>query len=124
MTIEYDESITDEGITKTFSDLTNPNFPVPQNIDIKILSKNVKFSCNLSTCEVLEGNSSTPINLLINTIRIEHDGTYSLSRMTGKRVNYTTAPFTLTVTGNPNLPMCRFNRNKFIEHTKTEKHTY
>ena len=84
----------------TFSDLTNPNFPIPQNINIAILSKNVKFSCSLSSCEVLEGNSNTPINLVIDTIRIEHDGTYSLSRMTETGISYTTASFTLTVTGN------------------------
>ena len=94
MTIEYGGTLT------TFNDLSNTNFPNPQNISIEVVTRMVRFSCNLdTTCEVLKDGLSSPIALEINSIRIENNGTYSLRRTTETGNSYTTAKFDLIVKG-------------------------
>ena len=83
----------------TFSDLTNNDLSTPQKIDIAILTKNVTISCNSPPCKVQSDNTISLIELEIDSIRIENNGTYSLRRTTQTGNSYTTAKFDIIVTG-------------------------
>ena len=93
MTVEYGST------SATFSDLTNDDLSTPQKIDIAILTKNVTISCSSPPCEVQSDNTISEIDLEIDSIRIENNGTYSLRRTTQTGNNYTTAKFDIIVTG-------------------------
>ena len=86
-------------ISATFSDLTNEDLSTPQNINISILTKNVTISCNSPPCKVQSDNTISLIELEIDSIRIENNGTYSLRRTTQTGNSYTTAKFDIIVTG-------------------------
>ena len=88
-----------------FSDVNNANFPHPQTIDIPILSENIKLTCGTSMCEWLmerDGVANYSISdseYIIDILKIEDQGHYSLRRKTSAGVTYSTAGFMLTVTG-------------------------
>ena len=93
MTVKYGNT------SKTFSDLTNDDLSTPQKIDIAILTKIVTISCSSPPCKVQNDNTISEINLEIDSIRIENNGTYSLRRTTETGNSYTTAKFDIIVTG-------------------------
>ena len=83
-----------------FGDLSNPDLIIPQNIDIAVVTKNVTFSCNSPPCKVQRGilTSTKEFFDIIDSIRKENEGIYSLRRMTPEN-SYTTASIYLHVTG-------------------------
>ena len=95
-----------EGVLQgEFSDVINANFPQPQEISIPILTENIKLTCDTSMCEWLMERdavadySISDTEYVIDVLRIENQGLYSLRRKTSTDVTYSTAGFMLTVTG-------------------------
>ena len=88
-----------------FTDVNNANFPHSQTIDIPILTENIKLTCDTSMCEwSMERDSFADYSIsdteyVIDVLRIENQGLYSLRRKTSADVTYSTAGFMLTVTG-------------------------
>ena len=88
-----------------FSDVNNANFPQSQWIDIPILTENIKLTCDTSMCEWLMERdavadySISDTEYVIDVLRIENQGLYSLRRNTSADVTYSTAGFMLAVTG-------------------------
>ena len=88
-----------------FSDVNNANFPQSQTIVFPILSENIKLTCDTSMCEWLverdavANYSVSDTEYVINVLKIENQGLYSLRRKTSADVTYSTAGFMLTVTG-------------------------
>ena len=120
----------------TFGDLSNPDLNTAQNIDIAVVTKNVSLSCSSPPCKVQRGilTSSTEFLSIIDSIRKESEGIYSLRRNTSTGNTYTTASIYLTVTGNIQIYQCINNlmeqihsasmRTKSIDITSSEYNLY
>ena len=102
MTIQY------ENVSETFGDLSNPDLNTAQNIDIAIVTKNVSLSCSSPLCKVQKGilTSSMEFLEIIDSIKKENEGIYSLRRVTATGNSYTTASIYLNVTGNIRTYQC------------------
>ena len=94
-----------------FSDVNNANFPYSQTIEIPILSENIKLTCDTSMCEWMMERDTvsnykyiiSETEYIIDVLKIENQGLYSLRRKTSADVTYSTAGFMLTVTGRVKL---------------------
>ncbi|KAI6658177.1 Macrophage mannose receptor 1 [Oopsacas minuta] len=100
-------TISYEGYNDSISDVTNPMFPSPKVISIPLGTKDITLTCSLPECVWIIPNQKDTITTStysIPELSSTNSGIFSLIRLTGSGVTYTTAHIsirTLTITTNP-----------------------
>ena len=94
-------------VSELFSDLSNSLFPLPQQLNVTILTKNITLTCSLDNCTwniqqnymSMDQMTFESSQYNIATLMMEDDAVYSLQRMTSSGKVYNTASIHIHVTG-------------------------